>query len=72
MIDVHLLAGDGNGGPYIDATLTLDRESDAITDDECATWRENVKDAFYAAFGEDPEAIIVYVDEVPDTGQLEP
>lgn len=69
MIAVHILAGDGNGGPYAHATLTLDRDSGAdVTDAECAEWREAIRKMYHDGFSphEDPEQIIVYIDEVPD------
>jgi hypothetical protein len=66
MIEVHITAGDGDGGPYAKVMLELERDSaDEVTLAECGEWREAIRTLFREGFGEDPEQVIVYVDESP-------
>lgn len=68
---MHVVAGDPDGGPHVHVVLELDHAADDVTDEELAKWREHGCAGFAVAFGTQPEAVVVYVEDQVDTGSGE-
>jgi hypothetical protein len=64
---VYIVAGDPDGGPHVHLVLELDHAAVDVTDEERAKWREHGCDGFVRAFGTQPEAVVVYVEDQADT-----
>jgi hypothetical protein len=63
---VYIVAGDPDGGPHVHVVLELDHPADDVRDEERARWREHACAEFSRAFGTQPEAVVVYVEDQTD------
>jgi hypothetical protein len=61
---VVIMAGDGQGGPFLEALLEGETPAEELTEQDFSSWQETVRKMFREAYDQEPESVIIHVEDI--------